>query len=318
MVYNEFVETMKQALKDRFGAGYSVKVHQVPKNNGVLLDGLSILPPDSLLAPTIYLNPYYEQHLQGVPEDQILDEIFTLFTRNPPPCAFSTDQLTDFEPLKTKVLMKLVHADSNHDLLAEIPYVKFLDLAVIFYLLLEKNDDGQMTLLINNEHLKLWNISRKELFRLALANTPLACPAQIQSMNEAIRESAMQSLGDSCDETVLEKLMDEEDCVSPLYVLSNTSGIYGACCLLYRDLLKDFAESIGSDLILIPSSIHEILIAPLEDGASFNRLNAMVSDINASEVPPEDQLSDHIYLYTRGDDRIQAVLPPENLTRLPR
>ncbi len=316
MVYNDFVKTIEQALKDRFGAGYSVKFHQVPKNNGILLDGLSILPPDSLLAPTIYLNPYYEQHLQGIPEDQILDEIYELFTQNPPPCTFTTKQLSDFDTLKTKVLMKLVHADSNHDLLTEIPYVKFLDLAVIFYLLLEKNEDGQMTLLINNEHLKLWNISKKELFRLALANTPLTCPAQIQSVNEAVRESALKSLGDHCDEEALEKLLGEEDSICPLYVLSNTSGVYGACCLLYQDLLKDFADSIGMDLILIPSSIHEILIAPLEEGTSFCKLNAMVSDINESEVSPEDQLSDHVYLYTRADDRIQAVLSPENLTDL--
>jgi len=313
MIYKTFLETLTKALQERFGENYSIRVHSIPKNNGVLLDGLSILPPDSMLAPTVYVSPYYEQHLLGLSMDQILDDIAGLFSKNPPPGSFGADQLSDFDQCKSKVLMKLVHADSNRDLLDDIPYVPFLDLAVIFYLLLEKNEEGQMTLLICNEHLKLWNIKKKELFRLALKNTPLTCPAHLQSMNEAIRESALRNLGTDYDEEVLEKLLEEEEKLSPLYVLSNTAGIYGACCILYRDLLKDFADSIGMDLVIIPSSIHEVLIAPMEDDMSCIRLNDMVSSINESEVPAEDQLSNHVYLYTRDNDRIQAILPPGGL-----
>lgn len=40
-----------------------------------------------------------------------------------------------------------------------------------------------------------------------------------------------------------------------LYVLTNSRGINGAACMLYPRVLKEFAESLGEDLIILPSSI---------------------------------------------------------------
>ena len=79
--------------------------------------------------------------------------------------------------------------------------------------------------------------------------------------------------------------------------------------MLYQNVLKNFAESLGNDLIIIPSSIHEVLLTPNEAGISHDYLNSMVTNINGSEVPTEDQLSNHIYLYTRADDRIHIIAP---------
>ena len=57
MSYDVFVSQVMSLLKQHFGSDYSISVHQVPKNNGLLFDGLSISRRDCSIAPTIYLNP---------------------------------------------------------------------------------------------------------------------------------------------------------------------------------------------------------------------------------------------------------------------
>ena len=61
MVYEMFVETVKQRLQEDFGPDCRVEVHSVIKNNGVMLDGISMLASGRRMSPTVYLNPYYEQ-----------------------------------------------------------------------------------------------------------------------------------------------------------------------------------------------------------------------------------------------------------------
>lgn len=84
-----------------------------------------------------------------------------------------------------------------------------------------------------------------------------------------------------------------------LHVLTNRRGIYGASCMLYRDIIKDFADQEGADVIILPSSIHEVLLFP--DHLMFDHafLCRTVQEINREDVPKEDVLSDRIYIFSR-------------------
>lgn len=308
MVYADFLETIRHLLQQKLGDGYSLTIYPVPKNNGVILDGLSIHLPDSALSPTLYLNSYYEQACLGMTIDEIVDDILCLFRDYPPPAHISPDIFADFDKIHDKIMMKLIHAGSNRELLEDLPHILYLDLAVVFYLFLERSETGQMTALIHQEHADLWNTDPQTLFSLALVNTPRIYPAEIRSMDEVMMEIARKNLGASYDEDVILHLLSAQEASSPLYVLSNQTGIYGAGCILYHNLIKDFADTVGEDLIIIPSSIHEVLLTPDNENVSYDELNSMVININRSEVPPEDRLSDHIYRYSRSNDQITVLL----------
>lgn len=313
MNYTNFLENVNKTLERMLTEEQQIIIRPVPKNNGILLDGLSIQTTGSHVAPVVYLNPYYEQYLDGMTIQEICQDIKNLFGQDLPPFA-SEESLEDFDAMKSRVMMKLIHADSNEKLLSEIPHIPCLDLAIVFYLFLDRNPAGQMTALIHNDLLERWQTTPKKLFSLARQNTPKAYPAEIQSMSEVMKEIARQHMGDNYSEEALEQLLDEENDPSPLYVLSNQTGIYGACCILYQDLLKNFADSFERDLIVLPSSIHEVLLTPDEQGLSYDYLNAMVVQINHSEVPVEDQLSNHIYLYTRKDDQLHILAGTDDLS----
>ena len=65
MVYETFLETVTNKLQEALGDSYQFTLRPLPKNNGVTLDGLTIQSPGCSVAPTIYLNPYYEQYRHG-------------------------------------------------------------------------------------------------------------------------------------------------------------------------------------------------------------------------------------------------------------
>ncbi len=122
-------------------------------------------------------------------------------------------------------------------------------------------------------------------------------------MSDVMKSIAQEQLGTDYREDFIDELMSSPD-ASPLYVLTNSSGICGACALLYPDQLKNFADMLESDLVILPSSIHEVLLVPYDDHISFDELAHMVSHINRAEVPVEDRLSDQVYLYSRALDQV--------------
>ncbi|MDO5408189.1 MAG: DUF5688 family protein [Eubacteriales bacterium] len=307
MVYETFLSSITERLQRELGDNYQLSIHKIPKINGVTLDGLCIHSGASSLSPAIYLNSYFEQYEQGMSMDDIIQDILNLYRTTILPDTIDGSKLSQLDQVQSRILFKLIHADTNQELLEDIPHIRYLDLAIVFYLYLEHSAAGQLTAIIRKEHMKHWNVKVKDLWGFALANTPRTFPAEIRSMTELIKDMARERLGDDFDEELIDALLLNEDEVAPLYVLSNLIGLNGAACMLYQNILKDFADSIGSDLLILPSSIHEVLITPNIYGASYEDLSNLVTAINRHEVPPEDHLSNQVYLYTRHNDRIRIV-----------
>ncbi|MDO4268803.1 MAG: DUF5688 family protein [Eubacteriales bacterium] len=308
MVYEAFLELIIQKLQEALGEDYQFTLRPLPKNNGVVLDGLTIQGPGAALTPTVYLNPYYRQFSDGTALEQILEDILQLYRSTPVPEPVTEERIRNFDAIKDRVMFRLVHTASNRTLLSDVPHIPFLDLSIIFFLALERRDSGQITALIHNGHMKMWNTSPEKLWQLAEHNTPAEYPASIRSMPELVREIARSQMGSRYDESEIVELLaqDEEEAI-PLYVLSNDSGLYGASCIIYQDILKDFADQLERDLIILPSSVHEVLITPDTDLTDYNELSAMVFSINRHEVPLEDQLSNQVYLYSRSDRSIHVM-----------
>ena len=80
--------------------------------------------------------------------------------------------------------------------------------------------------------------------------------------------------------------------------LTNQSKYRGAASVLNEAELERFIteKGWGTKAILLPSSIHEWILQPYEDGTDIAAMSQMVRDINASQVAPEEQLGDCAYL----------------------
>ena len=306
MVYTAFLDVIRQMVQTRLGSTHKVQLSQFSKNNGLVLDGLSILPAGGHLAPTIYLNPYYALYLKDMTLEEIVDDILSIVSDGSCLPHIEARIMSDFSLVRSKVAFKLINTASNPELLSDLPHFPYLDLSIVFYLFLEKNDSGQMTALIHNDHLKLWRLSEEELYQTAMENTPRLLPSTLKTMREVMSEIAVNQLGEDYYDD-LAGSFDEDSPLSPLYVLTNQTGLYGAGVMLYPNILKNFADRMGQDLVILPSSIHEVLLLPYDETVDFDSLNDMVVSINRSEVPSEDQLSNQIYFYNRSDNQITQI-----------
>ena len=81
----------------------------------------------------------------------------------------------------------------------------------------------------------------------------------------------------------------------PLYVLTTATAKFGSSVLLNKEALREAAETIGGDLLIIPSSLHEVLLVSSQ--IETEELEIIVRMVNKEEVRPEDILSNHVYRY---------------------
>lgn len=81
------------------------------------------------------------------------------------------------------------------------------------------------------------------------------------------------------------------------YVVTNRAKYRGASAILDKAVLKAFGKKHKiKKLAVLPSSIHEMLILPYNESINMDDLSFMVADVNATQVEPEERLTDRAYL----------------------
>lgn len=100
------------------------------------------------------------------------------------------------------------------------------------------------------------------------------------------------------------ELLDRLENSIPMYVVSNKSRTEGASCMLYPKLIEDFAEALGENIYIIPSSINELILLPaINDNAGIYFKNS-IKEANDANKKPEEILSYSLYYYDREMNRI--------------
>ncbi|MCM1183832.1 MAG: DUF5688 family protein [Roseburia sp.] len=298
MEFTSFTGLIKDEVERRVGGEYRISIRDVMKNNGVVLCGLTLRQDDSNISPTIYLNAYYDAYQNGQTTlGGIVDEVLELYERNRVNRSIDMRKFLDYEAVRHRIVYKLINTEQNRELLQDIPHIAFHDLSIVFQFLITEECFGSATILIHNAHLKIWNVSVTELYKRARQNTPILNKYEIKSMSEVLCELSHGGGAAGGDEKAQ----------IPLYVLSNRSRVHGAACMLYPDLLKDFAEAMGQDIYIIPSSVHEVLLLPADSREEVAYIKEMIQEVNDTQVNAEEVLSYSVYFYARGEGKVRML-----------
>lgn len=293
MEYKEFVEYIKMNAGYIAGEGGNITINHVIKNNGCEIDGLVIMEKGKDIAPTIYLDSFYELYTNGENIKNIIRQIEVIYEQNKNNVTFDVNILKHFDTIKDKIVYKVVNYRSNEKLLEQVPHKRILDLAVVFYCLLDNEYGRSATALIYNNNLKNWNVTIDDVYKAALKNTPDLLHSKI---------SSMAALFEKCGVNVDGEEVDLKDYVpSDMYVLTNESKLNGAACILYENVLYDFAQKLGADLYILPSSVHEVILLPKLSMFEKDELVNMVKEVNTEGVAADEVLSDHVYEYNRTE-----------------
>lgn len=293
MNYFEFVEDVCEQCNFLLKSNVKASIHQTLKNNSTDRIGIMLTDASTNIHPTIYLEEFYQQYLDGRDTFDIATNITHLYSEIRFEECWNTNQILDFEIAKSRIAFKLIHFDKNQRLLKDIPHLKFLDLAIVFYILLDQTEKGTASVLITHDMLKHWQQSLMKIYCYAATNTPALLTAELMPMNDVI----VELLGVTSDAYVPE---DENH----MYILSNELRHFGAACILYDPVLEDISKVLEDDFYVLPSSIHEVIILSAKHAPSQTDLDEMIAEINNTQVADEEILSDHAYYYSRKQKRL--------------
>lgn len=293
MDFNVFIEKIVDLLQSKMGEDYEVRVTKVTKNNDIQLTGVILMREEDRISPTIYLEGLYAEYQDGIPMERLAEKIISFYEDQMPDTDLNMDFFQDFEQVKDRIFYKLVSFEQNRRLLEKLPHYRWHDLAIIFYYAMEEEKFGKASITIHHHHLEMWGQSVNSLYRTAQGNMKKGMPELLMSMKDMLAKMAGLHLG--------------EETYIPMYVLTNQKKLYGAAALLYSEGIKELADTWQTDLLILPSSIHEVLLLPDDGRNEYDFYRQMVEDVNTTQVEPEEVLSYNLYRYRRENAEIEEI-----------
>ena len=296
---------MKEKLEER-----AVALNQIleEQNTGIQLvytkqfshneecEGYIVKQKEAEIAPIVYISPDVPDWWEGT--DQEVAKKFLEFSK-----LDLADKIEHFiqhqidrQYLLDHAYFALVSGQKyeqmvNNDLLLD----RWCDLAVKYSVSLPaSSEDERASIRISNHIMETYGIEKEELIEACIRNME----QQVAMMS--LKEQMAELLG--MDTSEMPDFGEEERVLPEITVITNKSLLDGAGSILLPSVQKRLERKYGSCFAVLPSSRHEVLIAPLTDGvqeAIFYQ--KMVKEVNETQVEPEDFLSDHVYVYRNGN-----------------
>lgn len=299
----ELVNYLPESMKEA-----EIRIELVPKiNHKREAVVVNLGQEGKQVCPTIYLDDMFERYnaCGSLPEvmKTIADAFATGMEKAP-----DIKDMVDINNCKDKIIFQLINTEQNKELLENVPYRPFQDLAIIYRVVVEEMNQGLATAIITNKMADALGIKEDELFRLAAENTKRINPVKVAGMNEVLR-STFASTGASEEELdMMFGMMPKEEVI---YVITNTRQMNGAISMMYEDNLHELAQKLGDDLYILPSSIHEVLAVAVGDQTP-EELADMVHIINMGQVNLEDRLSNQVYHYDKEARTLELATDTPN------
>ncbi len=156
----------------------------------------------------------------------------------------------------------------------------YLDLDVYLYLQIDSDKSAK----VKSEIMKHWNMPEAVVWNDAINNTKK--DISVTSMRETIAnlmECDIDDIPDDCHDQI---------------VIKNEKNFRAASALMMFDILDLAASKLNeTKIIILPSSIHELIVMANDGSHEYDDLNSMVIEINNTQVMPEERLSNHVYVY---------------------
>jgi hypothetical protein len=192
------------------------------------------------------------------------------------------------------VVFFVTNEERNSSKKEELPHRDFLDLTAFYRVMINDEENGMaMSYLVKNQHIESIGISEQELYEAAMKNAD-----KEEYSAKSLHEMYAEMLGIPVEAIPLNPI--------PMYVISNKNGMYGASVLMHTKYIREVADRIGFDLLILPSSIHEVIAVPV-GLESIEQLKWMVREVNTSDVSEQEILGDGVYSYSRSEDLLTVA-----------
>ena len=283
----ELFFSVRECLSEQLPADMSMQTsRQIRGRSGGMRDAVEVRREGENFGRLFYAEDMYTEYLQGSTPAQIARCVADMCVGGLPCEPMS---VLDYEQAKEHLMLRLINYENNREGLGEYVYRRFLDLAVTCRVIVLTEEPVLRTAAVSRLLLERWGVSEDEVFEQAEKCMMRDDAPVIRPLRDILTEL------DPDDSDVPERESD-------LYVLTTVSGISGASAVLFSGCVEKLAEELGKDILVLPSSVHEMLLLPDWGEWEVSALRRIVADVNQSVVPSEDYLSNSVYRY-RLDER---------------
>lgn len=215
-------------------------------------------------------------------------------------------RITGYEEIKENIICRIINENNARHLSEDVITFGYLDFTVA--ICVEVPEEGRYFCLTGKE-IKDWGIAKDEIINIAVDNTYAKNSFRFYSLMCLMELIERYPLVYIQNPSVLFDIA-EKNCFQTndgMYLVSNSNMRNGACVLLYPKKLDEFAQHIDSDLIILPSSLNELIILAQKEWTDYDELSSIVAYVNDSCVSDEELFTYTIYNYDRSLHKLRAV-----------
>lgn len=307
MEYMQFKERLKEALQKYFLGSGEVYYGKVKKTNDTDKEAVIVRLIGTAVQATIYPEDMFEGYKDTGDFEKCVKEV--IWACEEVPFVDEHHIPKTWESAKGRLHMRVINKNWNKQALKWMPYREYLDLAIMFYVLIKEERGLMATLPVSRECMKLWGADVKSLWEAAQKNLEEEV-FQIETMGAVIENILTEMTDSETAGMVLNNMEGKKmEGIGKIYVVTNTCRKYGARAILRKDLLQGLAKEQGGSFYILPCSVHEILVLKENGMVTAESLKNMVYEINhfSGTVEPEECLSDSVYYYNKDKDRVEIA-----------
>lgn len=287
ITYQEFKEVFIDRLGEYFpqdGIKREVVVSKRYKVNEKL-DAVYVLTENqntgSAYVPVLYLEDIYKVYYSGTNLDMILKYVAEVLLDYEPPkeLTFAAEKIQNWEK---EVTVELISREKNEELLKTAVYTPFLDLAVIYRISSDaEQEDICHSFVITKTMLEIWDISLSDLHEAAVRNT--------EEREEVIIHETVPGKNEA-----------------NIHMLSFRSRRNGASAILLKTVLQKACELFHGNYYILPASIHEVFLVKEREGQVASWRDC-VRSANETLVAADEFLSDSLYRYNAATGGVEIA-----------
>ena len=253
------------------------------------------------------VEPYYEEYKLGKPLGEIVLDMLKLIEGNEEWMSkVNASDLTDFETAKSSLFVRLLRYETNKSALVGNVHKIFEDMAIVAYMLVNKDESGISSYKINVEIVEKWNLSEEFVLDFAVENTAkLFRPYMIPIEMYKINKETVHTIPDE-NRFFMEPDFKLNLSLSGVYSLFQDDGLNDATIIFYKDAMKRIAEILNDDLYVIAPQI-DYAVVHAKKKLPAKQLKKIFKRIKSNASGKEGMLSELIFCYKRDEDKLTVL-----------
>lgn len=297
MTYEMFKKELKTSLKEKLGSDACISFEQ-KLMLGKMTDTIHIRAGKA--------NPNYSASMEalyhlvsvgGLDADQATNMILEILA-SIPANRISLDT--------GNIIYQLMNRSRIDARLGQIPHIPFYDMEITFACVVEDTEKIRKSMLIDNKMMAQNQLSLQQLSDLAHRNTFRMFPCKA----ELLQDYYWKQLLSDPDTTGEEFLMAAQayrswENLPHTYRLSAGDYRFGGVAVLNSGYLKSLARKEGYDLLLLPCTEQDFVVAPWVANMDIHATKEIVRE--ALQVDTESILTRNIFCYRKDTDKLEVL-----------